>query len=100
MQVEGGTRRVWRRGLLFSVFVAPLLGSLLAATLMIAVKGEPPSVPKLFVIAITIAYVVGTVPTLVAGAVYISLAQRWRSHGLSRRSIVLRLAVVGIALGA
>jgi hypothetical protein len=99
MQVEVGTRAVWRRGLLFSAFVAPLLGSLLAATLL-AAKSEPPSVPLLFVIAATIAYVVGTGPALVAGTMYISLALRWRSQGLSRRSIVLRLAVVGMALGA
>jgi hypothetical protein len=51
-------------------------------------------------IAVTIAYAVATGPALVSGLICVSLAVHWRSQGLSRRSIALRLAVVGMALGA
>jgi hypothetical protein len=100
MQMEVPTRLVWRRGLLFSAFVAPVLGSLLASTTMIAVNGEPPSILMVLVTAVTVAYVVATLPALLAGMVCISLALHWRNNGVPRRSIVLRLAVAGTVLGA
>src|SRR5262245_61258484 len=102
---EVGTRRVWLRGLLFSAFGAPLLGALLAGTTIITAKSlqagrPPPSIPMVIAIAVTVSYIVSTGPALAAGILCTSLALHWRSQGLSRRPIVLRLAVVGIALGA
>src|SRR5262245_8086435 len=98
---EVGTRRIWLRGLLFGAVVAPLLGSLLAAATVLALKGRPPaSILVLFLVSVTTAYIVATGPALVAAIICTSLALYWRSRGISRRPIVLRLAVLGIALGA
>ena len=101
----GQRRRVWVRGLLFSAVAAPLLGALLTAATLILVRWMPegrlpPSIPIVFAIVVTISYVVSTGPAIVAGIVWTLLALRWRQRGLSGRAIVLRLAVVGIALGA
>ena len=100
-----GTRRVWFRGLLYSAFGAPLVGALWTGATLIAVRWLrggtlPPSIPMVLVIAVSVSYVVSTGPALVGGVVCTSLALRWRNQGLSRRSIVLRLAFVGSALGA
>ena len=97
--------RIWVRGLLFSVFAAPLLAALLASATIIIVRWLPdgmlpPSIPMVVAIGVTVSYVVFTGPALVAGIIWTSLAIRWQNRGLSRRSIVLRLTVVGIGLGA
>src|SRR5262245_29428375 len=107
MKVQGSTverRRVWRRGLLFSVLAAPLLGALLTAATLLVVKllqgsGLPPSVPRVIAVGVTVAYIVATGPAVVAGLLCTWLALRWQSEGLTRRPIALRLGVAGIALG-
>jgi len=98
---EVGTGRVWLRGLLFSVFGAPLLGGLFVGIAMMIIRSRPPpSIAMVLVIAVTISYIVASGPSLVAGIICTSLALQWQKQGLSRRPIVLRLAVLGMALGA
>jgi hypothetical protein len=97
-------RRVWLRGLLFSVVAAPLLGALLTTATLLIVKlrqgaGLPPSVPLVIAVGVTVAYIVAAGPALVAGLLYTWLALHWQSEGLSRSAIALRLGVAGIALG-
>ena len=103
--LAGAAIIIWLRGLLFSVFAAPLLGALLASAAIIIVRwladGRlPPSIPIVFAIGVTVSYVVSTGPALVAGLIWTSLALRWQKQGLAVRWIVLRLSVVGIGLGA
>src|SRR5262245_23992677 len=52
------------------------------------------------VIGVSVSYIVSTGPALAAGIICTSLALRWRNEGLSRRPIALRLAFLGMALGA
>jgi hypothetical protein len=72
---------------------------LTAATMIMVRSRPPPSVAMVLAIAVTTSYIVSTGPALVAGFLCTSLALRWQSHGLSRRSIVRRLAGVGTAVG-
>jgi hypothetical protein len=95
-----GAGRIWLRTLLFGALAAPLLGGLLTAAAVILVRSQPPpSVAIVVATAVSVSYVVTTVPALLAAILCTSLALRWERRGLSRARIALSLAGVGAVLG-
>jgi hypothetical protein len=96
---ENGSRRQWFRGLLFCALASPLLGALFFTIAFSLRDGALHPIPLLLPYAILLALMFATWPGLLSGVLCTSLALRWHRRGAPRRSIQVRLALLGVPLG-